>query len=296
MSWKSRGNWKERDMSFSSAGNRLVAVHGIGNYRSRQTPEEAVQLLQATWARSLRTPAALHAAYYAHLLRPTRAQSATGAGFGDGDIDALTEEENAVLIDWLAAYGIPDQIAQGRLTRSYRQELNWVAEHSGRPFHGLLRFMARFVREVAWYLERPERRAAARQHVGATITRVQPRVVVAHSLGSVVAYEALWNTSASTFPVELLVTVGSPLALPGAIFDRLDPAPIAGRGVRPPGVSRWINIADVGDLVAIPRLLGRVFDGIEDDIETSIAPVDFHTFGNYLACEATEKALLTALG
>lgn len=282
-------------MSFRAAGNRLVAVHGIGNYRPRQTPEEAAEILQAAWARSLRTPVSLHAAYYAHLLRPVRAQSATDSGFVDGGIDALTDEENAVLVDWLATYGIPDQISQGRLTRSYRQELNWVAEHSGRPFRGLLRFMARFVREVAWYLEHPERRAAARQHVGATITRVQPQVVVAHSLGSVVAYEALWSTNASTVPVELLVTVGSPLALPGAIFDRLDPAPAAGRGVRPPGVNRWINIADVGDLVAVPRLLSRVFDGIEDDVETSIAPVDFHTFGNYLACEAMEKALLTAL-
>ncbi|MGQ4490252.1 hypothetical protein ACN6LM_000778 [Streptomyces sp. SAS_281] len=283
-------------MLTDSSTHQLVAVHGIGNYRPRQTPDEAAELLRATWAGSLRTPVTLHAAYYAHLLRPARSQSVTGAGFGNAEIDALTTEETAVLVDWLAAYGIPDHIAQGLLTRSYRQELSWVAERSGRPLHGLLRFIVRFVREVAWYLEQPKRRNAARELVSTTIARIQPRVVIAHSLGSVVAYEALWSMNASAAPVELLITVRSPLALPGAIFDRLDPAPLAGKGVRPPGVNRWINIADVGDLVAVPRLLGRTFDGIEGDIETSIAAVDFHTFGNYLACEALEKALLTALG
>ncbi|MFD8688533.1 hypothetical protein [Streptomyces sp. NPDC059651] len=279
-----------------SSAHQLVAVHGIGNYRPRQTPDEAAEFLRATWAGSLRTPATLHAAYYAHLLRPPRSQSATGAGFGDAEIDALTTEETAVLVDWLASYGVPDRLAQGRLTRSYRQELSWVAERAGKPLHGLLRFMVRFVREVAWYLEHRERRESARELVSTTIARVRPRVVIAHSLGSVVAYEALWSADSSEAPVELFLTVGSPLALPGAIFDRLDPTPLKKRGVRPPGAKRWINIADVGDLVAVPRLLGRSFDGIEDDIETSIAAGDFHTFGNYLACEATERALLTALG
>ncbi|WP_157855368.1 hypothetical protein [Kitasatospora purpeofusca] len=273
--------------------NRIVAVHGIGNYRPHQTPEDAAESLRTTWTRSLREPADLHTAYYAHLLRPTGVQSAGNSQLGGADIDGLTGPQAAMLSDWLNAYGVPEQIAQGRLTRAMRQELSWVAERSGKPFNGLLRFMARFVREVAWYLEHPERRTAARDHVAATIARVQPRVIVAHSLGSVVTYEALWSSAASSVPIELLVTVGSPLALPGAVLDRLDPAPVAGRGRRPPAVGRWINIADVGDLVAVPRLLTRAFDGIEEDIETSIAPVDFHTLGNYLACEAMEKALLS---
>ncbi|GLZ38743.1 hypothetical protein Acsp05_23670 [Actinokineospora sp. NBRC 105648] len=44
-----------------------------------------------------------------------------------------------------------------------------------------------------------------------TIQAHQPDVVIAHSLGSVVAYEALWNSGAT---VDLLITLGSPLALP----------------------------------------------------------------------------------
>ncbi|MEU6922211.1 hypothetical protein [Streptomyces sp. NPDC046631] len=278
-------------------GERIVAVHGIGNYYPNRSPGDAAAALCTKWAAALRTPAELHAAYYAHLLRPTGGQRGGGALLGDAAVEELTDTEAAVLTAWLAAYGVPDgSVAQGRPTQLLRQPLSWVAQHSGKPAHPLFRLLARLAREVTWYFERPECRTAARADVAATIARVRPRAIVAHSLGSVVAYEALWSASGAAVPVDLLVTVGSPLALPGAVFDRLDPPPVAGRGRRPPSVDRWINIADVGDLVALPRQLTRAFDGIEEDIETTIAPVDFHTFGKYLASEAVEKALLSASG
>ncbi|MEU6072803.1 hypothetical protein [Micromonospora sp. NPDC047074] len=59
--------------------------------------------------------------------------------------------------------------------------------------------------------------------------------------------------------------LGSPLAMPHAVFPRLDPAPVAGLGSRLPNVKRWVNIADVGDLVAIHAF-------------------DFHMVANYFAC------------
>ncbi|MFD5750679.1 DAK2 domain-containing protein [Streptomyces sp. NPDC127033] len=60
--------------------------------------------------------------------------------------------------------------------------------------------------------------------------------------------------------VEVLVTVGSPLGVPGAVFDMLDPAPdTSGNGTRPPGIRHWANIAEAGDLVALPRRLGDRF-------------------------------------
>lgn len=75
-------------------------------------------------------------------------------------------------------------------------------------------------------------------------------VVIAHSLGSVVTYETL-----HAYPqlhVAHLITLGSPLALPHAVFDRLLPAPRP-RGAGLANTGRWTNIADVGDLVAVPR-------------------------------------------
>ncbi|MEU7576028.1 hypothetical protein AB0B50_00225 [Streptomyces sp. NPDC041068] len=78
------------------------------------------------------------------------------------------------------------------------------------------------------------------------------------------------------------------------VFDRLDPSPFGGRGLRPPTVRRWLNIAGVGDHVAPPRRLRRAFDGVDDGVWTSIARVDFHKFGNYLAGDTMEKVLRSA--
>jgi hypothetical protein len=50
-------------------------------------------------------------------------------------------------------------------------------------------------------------------------------------------------------------------------------------------VRRWVNIADVGDLVAIPP--GGVplrFTGVAADHTSAIHAFDFHLAANYLAC------------
>ena len=90
------------------------------------------------------------------------------------------------------------------------------------------------VQELATYFDpaHDERREAALSRITDVIHQYQPRVLLAHSLGSVVAYEALCADGNAT--VELFVTLGSPLAMRQVIFDRLRPAP-AGRGIRPSG-------------------------------------------------------------
>ena len=86
--------------------------------------------------------------------------------------------------------------------------------------------------------------------IAAQLNDYSPRVVNAHSLGSVVTHEAFFDRPRP--PIDLLVTVGSPLGMPGVIFERLRPAPADGLGVKPPGATRWVNIADPGDFVAAP--------------------------------------------
>jgi hypothetical protein len=75
-----------------------------------------------------------------------------------------------------------------------------------------------------------------------------PAVVVAHSLGSIVAWEALHQIASE---VSLFVTIGSPLALRSAVQPRLRPQPLW----VPESVGRWLNFWDRDDpLVARPRL------------------------------------------
>jgi len=64
----------------------------------------------------------------------------------------------------------------------------------------------------------------------------------------------------------------------------LSPAPSNGTANRPPGVRRWINIADPGDFIAIPRGLATYFNGVSADLTTPIATFDMHQVKNYLAC------------
>ncbi|MFE4356521.1 alpha/beta fold hydrolase [Kitasatospora sp. NPDC056800] len=75
----------------------------------------------------------------------------------------------------------------------------------------------------------------------------RPAIVVAHSLGSVVALEALAEYSG---PVRLFITIGSPLAVRGLVRQRLVPQP----PTTPESVAAWADFWDDDDLVVPPRL------------------------------------------
>ncbi|MET8249617.1 hypothetical protein ABZV31_37800 [Streptomyces sp. NPDC005202] len=51
-----------------------------------------------------------------------------------------------------------------------------------------------------------------------------------------------------------------------------------------------MNIADLGDLVAVPRRLGDRFD-VDGHYEHHIAAVDFHTLNSYLGCGLVATAV-----
>lgn len=257
----------------------VVGVHGVGNHRPSSTPEQAREQLSAVWRRALArrfaAPVDLHVAYYADHLTPNDRH---------GVDDELPPEARELLALWLREFDVPAALAHGNATRPVRQTLGWIAERRGLAPRLVELFVATFFREVARYLRTDHARAASRDAVAATIRTHRPSVVLAHSLGSVVAYETLWHHP--DLDVDLLVTLGSPLALPHAVFHRLDPAPIGDLGGRPPNVRRWVNIADPGDLVAIPSGgVARRFTDVAADHTSAIHAFDFHLVANYLACE-----------
>ena len=96
-------------------------------------------------------------------------------------------------------------------------------------------------------------RREARDRVLAAVDN-NTKVVIGHSLGSVVAYEALQETD---HEIRLFLTLGSPLGLHTIVLDRLRPQP-----PRIPQVVRWwVNIADRDDVVAANPDLGQLFRG-----------------------------------
>lgn len=272
---------------------RIVGVHGIWNRQQGKTPAEAAGVLGSRWTVALRrglgqdSDVKAAVAYYAHHLTTDTPQGAE-------DPEHLAQPEQEMLLRWAAALGAPDEIAQGRLGAPTRAAADWIARTYGLDNIVVRLLVTRFCREAHLYLSDPARRNAVRDEVADTIDTHQPTAVIAHSLGSVVAYETLWARPA--LQVDLLITLGSPLALPDVVFDKLDPSLANGKGHRPPGVRRWINIADPGDIIAIPRGLASYFHGIDADLPTPIGVFNSHKSGGYLACPTTAAALATLIG
>ncbi|GAA1987150.1 hypothetical protein [Amycolatopsis minnesotensis] len=153
------------------------------------------------------------------------------------------------------------------------------------------RFLVKALRQVSAYLTDETVRETVQQrvaeHVGA-----DTEVLIGHSLGSVVAYEAAHRLDR---PLPLLVTLGSPLGLRTVVYERTRPQPPR----VPPAVRRWVNLADVDDLVAARPDLTAWFPGA-DGVLHSERTVDNgarpHDATSYLAKRETGAPIVAALG
>lgn len=102
----------------------------------------------------------------------------------------------------------------------------------------------------------------------------RPLLLIAHSMGSVIAYDALWEMSHDSrddLRLELLLTMGSPLGQ-NYLQRRLFGHDRSGTERFPANVRRWVNLAAVGDMTAIDPCLrddfGEMIEfGIVEDIE-----------------------------
>jgi hypothetical protein len=113
------------------------------------------------------------------------------------------------------------------------------------------RFVQRALAQVTRYFTDEQVRSHALGEV-ARLVGPDTRVLVGHSLGSVVAYEAAHRLAQ---PLPLLVTLGSPLGLRTIVYERLHPQPPG----YPARVGRWVNLADRDDFIAAAPDLAPLF-------------------------------------
>jgi hypothetical protein len=177
------------------------------------------------------------------------------------------------------------QVMLARLTRS--ATFVQVAE---RAFIGSLKQVTAFLTDPA-----VKRNTLARVR---ELVSNDTRVVIGHSLGSVVAYEYLCHDRPAS--VRSLVTLGSPLGIPNVVFDKLTPIPASGAGAWPGAVASWVNVADPNDIVALRKDLAPLFPGtvpgqaIADRLaDNGDAP---HAIDRYLNSRQTGSALSDAFG
>ena len=100
-----------------------------------------------------------------------------------------------------------------------------------------------------------------------------PFVVIAHSQGSLIAYDVLSSPEFAGLDIRLFVTIGSPLGIQ-EVQDQLLVHTGQTGGLRVPAcVGRWINVADPLDPVAFDKRLVGDFAAnargtrVEDDLE-----------------------------
>jgi hypothetical protein len=144
------------------------------------------------------------------------------------------------------------------------------------------------------YIIDPATRCAAERRVGrvveAALAEKRPVVIVAYSLGSVVAYDYLNSRKADVTRADVrLVTLGSPLGNPElrGLLAGTDTLRV------PPGVSAWDNVYDPDDIFAAP--IGGPGRVVRDRVTQSAAAFDAHHIGRYLRDRETATAVGRAL-
>jgi hypothetical protein len=277
----------------------LVGVHGIAKQQLGR------HQLRNPWARALadgmeratghRVPVPpCDVAFYGDLFLPPTKDGAKGGdrdsvpGLADlaaAEVADLVSAASEVLAeDELAAAATVAAKGYTRVPLALQAVLRALDRRLGASA-GVL-FVAE-LRQVRRYLLDPVLKAEADARVAAAVTG-DCRVLIGHSLGSVVALEFARQNPAHR--LDLLLTLGSPLGL-RMVRDRLpDPAYGASAGL-PGNVKAWVNLRDPRDPVACAGGLKAWWPGVRD-VEVNNQS-DAHAVERYLSKREAGEAVLS---
>jgi hypothetical protein len=290
---------------------KVVGVHGIAHTHLTAPQIElewlpALQggLVEAGFPRVAKEDFAIAA--YGSLFRPAGTRA---GGIPQLTADDVTEEwEQALLLDWWREAAVlselnrsekdplgedvtiqsPDFQGRGSTPDVVQRALRQLTKSRYFEKLGGEKLILFALRQVREYLYNLETKAAIQQRVVAQVTE-DTRIIIGHSLGSIVAYECL--CAHPEWQVHTLVTLGSPLGIK-SVFEALTPAPTGGKGIQP-NVKNWFNIADRGDIVALEKELAPRFDRVVDQRVHN--GWESHSALRYLNDQTTGRAIATGL-
>ncbi|MET9764519.1 alpha/beta hydrolase [Streptomyces sp. NPDC006372] len=311
---------------------RLVFVHGIGAPRDveaeqgewlRALAEGARRAGHDRWVSALTGGwgADTRFAHYGDLFHRAGAQGADGSWGADEDealvaellLEAIDEHlvdpglaapERRVLLHARARLAPAGQgQGLGNVGRRTLNALTTLTSAPGLRWFGDLassQLTLTVLGQVARYLNRGEPDSSGdsldrriRERVAGCLDQDGASVVVAHSLGTVVALETLHEHKAE---IPLLATLGSPLGMRTAVLPRTRPQPPS----TPDVVGRWLNFWDRDDVIAARPVLegfirpnasqaGPVSDRVDSD------GLWVHPAAKYLAHPAVAGPIVAAL-
>lgn len=209
---------------------------------------------------------------------------------------AEVQQQAGITDEEVAEFAEPAAVRRGALNWSWTQAmLRAVDRHlPGGSAAGLL--LA--TRDVYRYLTDPAVRERLETGVAEALAADRGNVVVAHSLGSVVAYNVLRHEeSRGRRPAPLFLTLGSPLGVTAIRAALRRDAPHR----FPADVSRWVNAMDVRDFVALYPLtpqhfpLSRPEPAISNHTEVDNHTPNRHGIDGYLDDSVVALAIHDAL-
>ncbi|MFC9913606.1 hypothetical protein [Streptomyces sp. NPDC059862] len=241
----------------------VVLVHGIGKqYLGPQALHGTIASAMVDGVRLAEgpplAPEDIKVAFYGDLFRKSGAKGSAGLPTDPYEAEllhAMWAEAARAEPDRVPPPPRPDERSKAPVPRTVQRAL-YALSRSRFVAQTADRFLIGTLAQVRRYLTEPETRERVQDQVAAAITE-DTRVLVGHSLGSVVAYEAL--CAHPEWPVTTFVSIGSPLGIPRLVFDRLRPTPQNGRGHWPTGVETWTNLCDPYDFVALVKELASLF-------------------------------------
>jgi hypothetical protein len=296
---------------------KIVGVHGIaqqylGAYTLTDRWLPALRDGVATVDRALAASLSaddLRVSYYGDLFRP-RGALAVEDDFSPEDLKSDEELELLHVLYNEALDGQPDENAPPgalgpvgdmvtRLGRTAAVQRMLERLLASRAFGGNIPEAAFIgnLKQVVRFLNDPGVRSSVLSRVKDEVGD-DTLIVIGHSLGSVVAYEFLAQFQPAN--VTTFITLGSPLGIRNVVFDRLTPKPLNNNGTWPARLSRWANVADGRDIVAMQKSLAPLFppapgnEGIVDELVNN--GDEPHGIGPYLTSQPVGTVIAAALG
>lgn len=297
-----------RASSTSGAQPTIVYVHGAGN-------KPPAEMLKRAWDNDL-----FHRdmggqtimAHYADLLhgRPgtigadaCSIDEALASLFSEASTEVVTAGQTPVL-------GDVSQFARTSEGRAFAARLEaTITKRTDDPFAAddaltaalplpralrrilLRQLLRRLVPDAEAYFF-TDRADALRERLRAALRSIDgTAIVVAHSLGTVIAYDVLREPDFAARDVRLLVTLGSPLGYAEVQDEITRPLQV------PPPVQRWTNVADRRDVVALDGGLNNDFAGGMTlvDLRVDNPSPNNHAACGYLRADPVRTAVTAAV-
>ncbi|MER6783708.1 hypothetical protein ABT330_03435 [Streptomyces sp. NPDC000658] len=272
----------------------VVVVHGI--FANRSSRDE----MGDTWLEALREglrnvrfreadSLTIECVFYGHLYNDGKAGPSWQ--YEVGDLAPGLEQE--LLIAFAESVDDPARDEVGKAGYAPRT-VQWAIDflQARKVLGGTNARILGFVKQVARYLRDPEFKKKVQAEFSAAM-ETGPRAVVAHSLGSVVAYD--WLRSHGPTTAKTLVTLGSPLGL-RPVLRELHPYLDACPAPWPAGIDTWANVAAKEDVVATVKKLNGLFAGEIHDLSAANSRGGAHDALVYLKNVRTCESLKVALG